>query len=134
MLLGSLTIPGEPACLHDARDFAACALSGANADVDSAVLLTSELVTNSMQHSGSRYPGGTVTISVIAVPDGIRVEVIDDGAAAIPAVSVGQDEQPCLAEDGRGLQLVDALSAWWGHYTDEAGTVTWFELADEPHD
>jgi hypothetical protein len=71
---------------------------------------------------------------VIAVPDGVRVEVIDDGAATILAVSVGQDEQPCLAEDGRGLQLVDALSARWGHCTDEAVTVTWFELATNHND
>jgi hypothetical protein len=78
-------------------------------------------------------PGGTVTISVIAVPDGIRIEVIDDGAPTVPAASIRQNDPPCLAEHGRGLQLVDALSARWGHYTDQAGTVTWFELAGEPH-
>jgi anti-sigma regulatory factor (Ser/Thr protein kinase) len=133
VLLGSLTIPGEPACLHQARDFAARTAVGACADVDSTVLLTSELVTNSMQHSNSRYPGGTVTISVIAVPDGIRIEVIDDGAPTVPAASIRQNDPPCLAEYGRGLPLVDALSARWGHYTDQAGTVTWFELAGEPH-
>lgn len=133
MLLGSLTLPGEPACLHQARDFAACTAVGACADVDSTVLLTSELVTNSMRHSNSRYPGGTVTISAIAVPDGIRIEVIDDGAPAVPAVSSSHEDPSRLAEDGRGLQLVDALSARWGHYTDQAGTVTWFELAGEPY-
>ena len=85
-----------------------------------------------MQHSNSRYPGGTVTISAIAVPDGIRIEVIDDGAPTVPAVSSSQEDPSRLTEDGRGLQLVDALSARWGHYTDQAGTVTWFELAGEP--
>jgi hypothetical protein len=78
-------------------------------------------------------PGGTVTISVIAVPDGIRIEVIDDGAPTVPAASIRQNDPPCLAEYGRGLQLVDALSARWSHYADQAGTVTWFELVGEPH-
>ena len=100
MLLGSLTIPGEPACLHQARDFAARTAVGACADVDSTVLLTSELVTNSMQHSNSRCPGGTVTISVIAVPDGIRIEVIDDGAPTVPAATSDRTTHPASPSTG----------------------------------
>lgn len=134
MLLGSLTIPGEPAYLHAARKLVARTLGNGYACSDTAAPLTSELVTNALQHSDSRHLGGTVTISVIAVPDGIRVEVIDDGGATLPAVDVKQPEQPCLAERGRGLRLVDSLSARWSHYTDTAGAVTWFELKESPDD
>jgi serine/threonine-protein kinase RsbW len=132
VLLASLTIPGEPACLHAAREFVAHTLGHGCACSDTAVLLTSELVTNSVQHSKSRRRGGTVTITVIAVPGGIRVEVIDDGGSTIPAVSLSQSEQPDPAENGHGLRLVEILSARWSHYSDVAGTVTWFELTEPP--
>ena len=94
------------------------------------MLLTSELVTNSVQHSNSRRRGGTVTITVIDVPDGIRIEVIDDGSTTIPAASLSQHQEPDLAENGHGLRLVEILSARWSHYSDSAGTVTWFELTE----
>jgi anti-sigma regulatory factor (Ser/Thr protein kinase) len=95
--------------------------------LDTAVLLTSELAANSLQHSNSRHPGGTVTITVIAAPGDVRIEVIDDGGTTLPVVSFNQIE-PDLAGNGRGLRLVEALSAAWNHYSDIAGTVTWFEL------
>ena len=131
MLLGSLTIPGQPACLHAAREFIARALGPGDARLDAAVLLTSELATNSIKHSESGSSGGTVTITLISVPDGIRVEVIDDGSENEPAVRLSQAESPELIETGRGLQLVEFLSANWGYYRDTAGTVTWFELAEQ---
>ena len=95
-------------------------------------MLTSELVTNSAKHSESRHSGGTVTITLISVPDGIRVEVIDDVGENEPAVRLSQVESPELIESGRGLQLVEFLSANWGYYRDIAGTVTWFELTEQP--
>ena len=132
VLLGSLTIPGQPACLHAAREFIVRALGPDDARLDTAALLTSELVTNSVTHSESGRPGGTVTITLISVPDGIRVEVIDDGSENEPAVHLSQAESPELIESGRGLQLVEFLSANWGYYHDAAGTVTWFELTEQP--
>jgi hypothetical protein len=57
--------------------------------------------------------GGMVTIILIAVPGRIWVEVIDDGCTPVPAVCPYQQEQLKLAEDGRGLQLVEILSARW---------------------
>ena len=114
MLLGSLTIPGQPACLHAAREFIALALHPDDVRLDTAVLLTSELVTNSVKHSESRHSGGTVTITLISVPDGIRVEVIDDGSETEPALRLSQVESPELIESGRGLRLVEFLSANWG--------------------
>jgi anti-sigma regulatory factor (Ser/Thr protein kinase) len=134
VLLGMLTIPGDPSQLHEAREFVADAVEYACRDVDTAVLLTSELVTNSLQHSNSRHPGGSVTISVIAVPGGVVIEVIDDGGPTLPALDPGDPEQPQLTETGRGLRLVDTLSTHWSYYSDSAGTVTWFELTKPPRD
>ena len=127
-LLGSLTIPGRPEHVAEARAFVSRTLGTECAEADLAILLSSELVTNSIQHSQSGRDGGTITITLIAVPDGIRAEVIDEGGATNPMLWYGQVEPAALAENGRGLQLVQMLSARWSFAHDEAGTVTWFEL------
>jgi anti-sigma regulatory factor (Ser/Thr protein kinase) len=131
VLLGIVTIPGKPALLRTAREFVAHTLGDGCSCKETAVLLTSELVTNSIQHSNSRHPGGTISIAVITADGSIRVEVVDDGGQTVPAIKTANGEGADLAEDGRGLQMVELLSARWSHYNDEDLTVTWFEL-DEP--
>ena len=91
-------------------------------------LLTSELVTNSVNHSDSRMEGGTVTVRLWADADRILVEVLDDGGSTVPTLR-GHDD---LAESGRGLRFVNACSAAWGFRQSAAHTVTWFECAPEP--
>lgn len=131
-LLGSLTVPGQAEHVADARAFVLRTL-GADCDsADIAMLLTSELVTNSIRHSCSGRPGGTITITLVAIPDGIRVEVIDDGGPTTPALWPSQLDAAAPAEHGRGLQLIQMLAARWDYARDEAGTVTWFELTRLP--
>ena len=60
--------------------------------------------------------------------DRILVEVADDGGAAVPALR----RDGVLAETGRGLRLVDALSLAWDYHRGATGTVTWFECAPAP--
>ncbi|HEX9536659.1 MAG TPA: ATP-binding protein [Streptosporangiaceae bacterium] len=131
-LLGSLTIPGRPEHVAEARVFAAQKLGVDCACADTVVLLICELVTNAVQHSNSRRDGGTITVTLIATPDGIRAEVIDEGSATVPALRPAPPEPAGLDEGGRGLQLVDMLSTRWSYCCDEAGTVTWFELTEPP--
>ena len=61
-ILGSATIPGLPEEVVGARAFVARTLSAADKtpslDSDAATLLTSELVTNAIQHTASGAPGG----------------------------------------------------------------------------
>jgi anti-sigma regulatory factor (Ser/Thr protein kinase) len=128
-LLGSLSIPGQPEHAAAARAFVARTLGDDYACTDTAVLLTSELVTNSLQHSHSR-DGGTITVTLITIPGGIRTEVIDEGGAGVPALRPGLGKPPELAEGGRGLQLVDMLADRWSYWCDAARTVTWFELTE----
>jgi anti-sigma regulatory factor (Ser/Thr protein kinase) len=128
-LLGSLTIPGHAEHVAEARAFVSRTLGAGCPEADTVILLTSELVTNSIQHSRSGRDDGTITITLIAIPGGIRAEVIDEGGPTNPMLSRGQVEPAVLAENGRGLQLVQMLSARWSYAHDEAGTVTWFELA-----
>ena len=125
MVLGSLTIPGRPEQVGLARAFVARALatSRADADTDTATLLTSEIVTNAIQHTRSGRADGTVTIVVIGVSGGILVEIIDDGAAGAPVV-----KGDLYAAEGHGLFLVEHLASQWGYQRDEAGTTVWFHL------
>ena len=128
-LRASLTIPGQPEHVQDARQFVTRTISAGHPCTDLAVLLSSEIVTNSVVHSDSGRPGGTVTITVTGIPDGVRVEVLDAGGASFPHVG---GMPGALAEGGNGLFLVSELSARWGHQSDGASVVTWFEVSAEP--
>jgi len=129
-ILGSVTIPGIPEHVSVTRTFIARALAAIpRVDSDAATLLTSELVTNAIQHTDSGAPGGTVTVVVIEVADGVLVEVVDDGSAETPVVKGSW----CAAE-GQGLFLVQYLAARWGFLRDPAGTTVWFHLQASPPD
>jgi anti-sigma regulatory factor (Ser/Thr protein kinase) len=130
-VLGSLTIPGRPEQVSLARTFVARTLGAyeAGADADAATLLTSEIVTNAIQHTKSGIEGGTVTIVVIGLSRGVLVEIIDNGSAGTPVV-----KGDLYAAEGHGLFLVQHLAAEWGYLRDAAGTTVWFSLpaAHEP--
>ena len=124
-VLGSLTIPGSPGLVREARAFVARTLNShrLGVDTDAATLLTSEIVTNAIQHSRSGIDGGTVTIVVIRAPHGALIEVIDDGSVDTPIV-----KGDLYAAEGHGLYLVQHLAAQWGYLRDPASTTVWFHL------
>jgi len=109
--------------VHDARRFVGRHLSefdgGIAADV---VLMTSELATNAICHSGTGFE-----MSLMADPaDGfIRVEVRDEGGGEVVRHVPGTYEGT-----GRGLQIVDQLADRWGWRPadDGPGKSVWFEL------
>jgi anti-sigma regulatory factor (Ser/Thr protein kinase) len=125
MVLGSLTIPGRPEQVGRARAFVARTLgmNQVGADADAATLLTSEIVTNAIQHTKSGVDGGTVTIVVIGLSRAVLVEIIDDGSAGTPVV-----KGDLYAAEGHGLFLVQHLAAQWGYLRDSTGTTVWFHL------
>ncbi|MGW7237833.1 ATP-binding protein [Streptomyces sp. NPDC054804] len=95
---------------------------------DNAVLVTSELVTNSIVHSAGRR----IICRVHAVPDRIRIEVEDQsGSFTLPAPRQARPDE----QNGRGLFLVDALSLDWGVTVVPEGSsarVVWAELSTAP--
>ncbi len=127
IVLGSLTVPGRPEHVAEARAFVA-GLAGqsacGNGAAETAALLTSELVTNAMLHTNSGTADGAVTVVVVDVPDGLLVEVIDDGSPDCGPEVQGDR----YASHGHGLFLVEQLAARWGHLRDVAGTTVWFQL------
>jgi anti-sigma regulatory factor (Ser/Thr protein kinase) len=89
-----------------------------------AQLLVSEVVTNSIRHSGSDDPIG---MRIWLRHSGVKVEIADSGTGFDAAeVGTGGD-----AEGGRGLMLVEALADRWG-VSSGARTRVWFELSLRP--
>jgi anti-sigma regulatory factor (Ser/Thr protein kinase) len=88
-------------------------------DADSAMLLTSELVTNALRHSG-----GSVVLDISCSFGQLRVEV-HDTSGSIPIQADPQDDE----ETGRGLLLVETLAAEWGFYRTNLGKAVYFVLS-----
>lgn len=114
--------PGRHDQVSCARAFVKNILAGCP-QLDEAVLLTSELCTNALQHTGSGN-GGTFEVTVYKGPGSLRIEVRDDGSLSAPA---SQALDSC-SEDGRGLEIVACLAHRWGQRGDEYGRCVYFEL------
>ena len=88
--------------------------------VQTARLLVSELVTNSVRH-GPSSSEATVGLSIHVDRNVIRVDVSDrspNGAQPKPPSELG----------GYGLTIVAELASRWGSRRDGVLNVTWFEL------
>jgi len=86
--------------------------------IEIAQLLTSELVTNALNHGT-----GTIEVEVSRSRNCLRVSV-DDGDPTTPRRLPASAE----ATNGRGLLLVEALAARWGVTQQGTGKRVWFEL------
>jgi anti-sigma regulatory factor (Ser/Thr protein kinase) len=123
-------LPGVPESATVARRLTRQLLGAHHPVADTAMLLMSELVTNSVMHSRSRRPGGTVTVAVCAGPTSVLIQVRDDGGPSEPQLPAGRGgPEGGGAEHGYGLLLVDALAETWGTSATTDGRVTWCRLA-----
>ena len=88
--------------------------------LETAILLTSELVSNALLHARTE-----VDLLLVMAASAVRVEVHDGNTRqphppAAPA--------PLDATSGRGLLMVDALAGRWGIDGTGNGKTVWFEL------
>jgi hypothetical protein len=86
--------------------------------LDEAELLTTELVNNAVMHARSE-----VLVTVTQRRSVVRVEVTDVGDGAFRPEDAGLG-----ATHGRGLMLVEAMSAAWGTAVTSSSKTVWFEL------
>jgi anti-sigma regulatory factor (Ser/Thr protein kinase) len=89
-----------------------------SAVVDDAVLLVSELVTNSVLHGGP-----PVVVAVDCDGEALQVRV-RDGSTHLPE----RRQAAKIDEGGRGLELVANLSTAWGVDPEPDGKHVWFVL------
>jgi anti-sigma regulatory factor (Ser/Thr protein kinase) len=122
----AVTLAGLAERARVARAFVARVLGPGHPCGDDAALLVSELFGNSVRHSGSGMPGGTVTVAVKTGNRVVRVEVTDRSGPGMPGLGVAAGD----AEGGRGLRLVADLAVRWGWRRRGGRTVTWFDLTD----
>jgi anti-sigma regulatory factor (Ser/Thr protein kinase) len=118
-------LPAGPAAAAEARRQVQAAIRAWDipVDLDVAILLTSELVTNAIRHEVT----GIVMLAITCSRGQLRVDV-HDTSRALPMLV----DAPADAETGRGLLLVTTLSAEWGFYRTPAGKAVYFTLAFEP--
>ena len=87
-------------------------------------LIVSELVTNSVIHTGAT-PRDRLLLRLRCEPSGVSGEVCDPGAGFN-----WENDEPDLSEPGGlGLMVVDQLAASWGVRRD-GETCVWFECVD----
>ena len=108
------------------------ALSALEEDLDGKTahklrLLVTELITNSVRHSGVG-PAGSVGLDVRIAPDRVRAEVTDPGPGFEPEVRPATPEEDPDRTGGWGYLLVDRLSENWGVEGSGDTTRAWFEL------
>ena len=111
------TLPRSPGSSRLARDVMTECTDGLTSDErEDALLLTSELVANALQHGK-----GVVTLRVARGSRDLLVEVSDEGHGAVAmmpkATSLG----------GWGLRVVDVVAADWG--VRPGSTRVWFRLS-----
>jgi anti-sigma regulatory factor (Ser/Thr protein kinase) len=121
----SATFAGRVDQVREARAFVGHLLGPSYPCRDVAILLVSEMVTNSLLHGGSGSgPEEAVTVTVVAWAAGVRVEVTGRKANGVPVLRRLDDE----AEGSRGLRLVEELAVRWGYERGGSQATTWFEL------
>src|SRR5579859_4573892 len=113
-------LPPVPESVREARQFVESALPDVDQDtVFTAQLLTSELVTNAVLHAGTE-----IEVRAWAVGRRVSVRVFDGVPTRLPI----PHEQTPEAGTGRGLHMVEHLSAACGVDVSPKGKAVWFEL------
>ena len=125
--IATCVLGAEVRSAHAARDFTFTTLSRwgtAHSSQDIAVVV-SELVTNTLRHA---MPGPGAT----GPPGLVRLGLLQHGPCLLCAVADPSKSAPvprapgALAEDGRGLQMICALSDKWGYTKpSDTGKVVW---------
>ncbi|MFG2395420.1 PAS domain S-box protein [Streptomyces lavendulae] len=122
----SVVLPGQPSSVGEGRRFLRSTLAGWGSRddqlCDTACLLTSELLSNAVNHSC-----GPVQLRVRRAGRELSVEVCD-GSQVLPQARFASHE----AESGRGLLMVDSLAEAWGTLPTAEGKAVWFSLPLPP--
>lgn len=144
------SLPAQPEAAAQARRLVGAALHRWRLPqlIDNAQLLTSELVTNAVTVAGAEasscstpFPDTAhrpvVGVRVQRTRTRVRLEVWDpDAALPTPAPVPGAlspEDDDDFAEGGRGLALVEVISADWGIYDGpHGGKVVWCDLIVPP--
>lgn len=113
-------LPPRPSSAGVAREVVAWQLREWHFDslCDDAAVVVTELISNAVRHANTE-----LELTLIHLPDGLRLEV-SDGSSARPV----RRSASSIDEGGRGLHLVDALSTRHGVDAEDGGKRIWVEM------
>jgi anti-sigma regulatory factor (Ser/Thr protein kinase) len=115
-----LALRSDLSAVRRARSFARQVTRGLDVDADAVELLVAELVTNAVLHG---VP--PITLRIETNPDRVHIAVAD----ASPRLPLA-GPRPSGGMTGRGLGIVEGLSARWGAISlPEGGKLVWADLA-----
>jgi anti-sigma regulatory factor (Ser/Thr protein kinase) len=120
------TLPGTPYSVQIARFYVRAALKYHDLGeyTENATEITSELVTNAITHTGTE----TITLALARLHDPEALAIVVTDTSPEPPV---KREASDIAESGRGLCLVEALSARWGWEPRNPGKAVYAILTPE---
>ncbi|MER7330725.1 MULTISPECIES: SpoIIE family protein phosphatase [unclassified Micromonospora] len=125
-------LPADRRTPAAARALVRSVLNEAHLDelLNEALLLTTELSTNAVEHARTE-----LDVEVVADSDGLTVTVSDFAAGPVDELTVGVRNDATdideVSERGRGLLLVDHFASRWGTTYLPTGKGVWFRL-DRP--
>jgi anti-sigma regulatory factor (Ser/Thr protein kinase) len=124
--LAAFTLPGSPHSARMARFYIRAALTyhGLGSYADDAETVASELIANAVTHA----PAPVVTLALTWLERSRALGIVVTDSSPLPPVKrdPGKDN-----EHGRGLQIVEALSARWGWQPRDPGKAVYAILARE---
>jgi anti-sigma regulatory factor (Ser/Thr protein kinase) len=122
----AFTLPGTPYSVKMARFYVRAALTYHELSdySEDAVMVTSELVTNAIEHADALK----FSLEVMHMADSGAVAVIVTDPSPLPPVNRDLSED---TERGRGLNIVESLSASWGWRPQDLGKAVYAILARE---
>ncbi len=119
--MSALELPPSTDSVPVARQFARRAAGEGPADVETLVLLVSEVVTNAVLHARS-----DIRLDIQHAGEVVRVEV-HDASPVEPRVH----HFHLTYGTGRGLRMLEQLARRWGVEADpQGGKVVWFEVGE----
>ena len=93
-----------------------------------AEIIASELVTNAIQHASSVDPASKIGLTLMRVWDGEAISVVVTDSSPLPPI---KRQMTAASDHGRGLQIVEALSAHWGWNHEQGGKAVYAILTRE---
>jgi anti-sigma regulatory factor (Ser/Thr protein kinase) len=117
--LVDVVLPSTRACAPSARHYVREAVGERMSALalERTLLAVSELVSNAWKHGQ-----GTIALKAGYRPDGLRIEVIDEGGGAVPQIRKAAGD----SSGGWGLRIVDEVALRWGCF--EGTTHVWADL------
>ena len=124
--MATRTLGADPGSVRVARDFTTATLHrwGTAERSHDIAIVVSELLTNALRHallgSGDSRPRRPIRFGLVQPGSCVLCAVADPSKAAPTPQARGS-----LAETGRGLHIICALSDQWGYVPSDTGKVVW---------